>query len=57
MLELRPYQKEAIEATYNYWKNEGGINPVVVAPIAGKSLLIAQICKDACEFDNHLRRY
>lgn len=56
MLELRPYQKEAIQSTYDFWSNKTGINPVVVAPTgSGKSLLIAQICKDACEYDNHTR--
>ena len=56
MLELRPYQKEAIQSTYDFWSNKIGINPVVVAPTgSGKSLLIAQICKDACEYDSHTR--
>lgn len=56
MLELRPYQKEAIQATYDFWLSEKGINPVIVAPTgAGKSLLIAQICKDVVESDDYSR--
>lgn len=56
MLELRPYQKEAIQATYDYWNNNVGINPVIVAPTgAGKSLLIAQICEDVVKSDNYSR--
>jgi hypothetical protein len=28
---LRPYQREAIDATYQYWEDEGG-NPLAVLP-------------------------
>jgi len=56
MLELRPYQKEAIQATYDYWRNNIGINPVIVAPTgSGKSLLIAQICEDVVKSDDYSR--
>lgn len=56
MLELRPYQKEAIQATYDYWSNNIGINPVIVAPTgAGKSLLIAKICEDVVKSDDYSR--
>lgn len=42
MLELRPYQKEALEALENA-VSEGGGNPCVVLPTgAGKSLVIAE---------------
>lgn len=34
---LRPYQREALDATYDYWREEGG-NPLVVLPTGtGKS--------------------
>lgn len=56
MLELRPYQKEAIQATYKYWEEKKGVNPVIVAPTgAGKSLLIAQICEDVVKSDDYSR--
>ena len=28
---LRPYQREAIDSTFAYWKDEGG-NPLIVLP-------------------------
>ncbi len=47
MLELRPYQKEAVEATYRYLREKEG-NPCVEIPTAGgKSLCIARIAADA----------
>ena len=56
MLELRPYQKEAIQATYDYWNNNVGINPVIVCPTGGgKSLLIAKICEDVVKSDDYSR--
>ena len=56
MLELREYQKQAIQSIYDFWSNKKGINPVVVAPTgAGKSLIIAKLCEDVCTFDNYSR--
>ena len=47
MLELRPYQLEAVEAIYRHLR-ERDDNPCVVLPTAaGKSLVMAQVCKDA----------
>lgn len=44
---LRPYQESAITATYDYLKTQSG-NPLIVLPTgAGKSPVLAQICKDA----------
>lgn len=49
MLELRPYQREAIDAIHKYWSDNGG-NPLVVIPTGGgKSLVIAQFCKEILE--------
>ena len=46
MLELRPYQRESVDALYAYWSAGGG-NPLVVLPTgAGKSLVIATIVKE-----------
>ena len=43
MLELRPYQLEAVEAIYRYLR-ERDDNPCVVLPTAaGKSLVMAQV--------------
>lgn len=50
MLELRPYQMEAIDSIFNYWKNAEGKNPLIVAPTAsGKSIIIAEFCKRTCK--------
>ena len=47
MYELRPYQKEAVEAVWKYLR-EKDTNPCVVASVgSGKSLMIAQVAKDA----------
>ena len=46
-MQLRDYQQEAIDACYNYLRSNKD-NPCIVAPTgAGKSLIIASICKDA----------
>ncbi len=46
-MDLRPYQREAVEAVYRHLR-ERDDNPCVVCPTgAGKSLIIAQICSDA----------
>ena len=51
MLKLRDYQQEAIDRTYKYWSSGEGENPLIVAPTgAGKSLIIGQLIRDACEF-------
>src|SRR4051812_7205382 len=48
-LQLRPYQREAIDAVYSYFREKGG-NPLVVIPTGGgKSLIIAQFIKEALE--------
>lgn len=47
MLELRPYQQQAVNAVYDYLRNRDG-NPCVVIPTAGgKTPVMATICHDA----------
>jgi DNA repair protein RadD len=47
MLELRPYQLEAVEAVYRHLR-ERDDNPCVVIPTGGgKTPVMAQVCKDA----------
>lgn len=51
MLELRPYQRAAIDGLYDYWATKKGDNPLIVAPTgSGKSLIIAHMVKDAMSF-------
>lgn len=47
MIQLRPYQAEAVRSVYQYLENHDD-NPCVVTPTAsGKSIMIAQIATDA----------
>jgi DNA repair protein RadD len=51
MLDLRPYQRAAIDGLYDYWATKKGDNPLIVAPTgSGKSLIIAHLIKDAMSF-------
>jgi len=51
MIQLRDYQTAAIDGLYSYWADKRGDNPLIVAPTgAGKSLIIASLVKDACEY-------
>jgi len=51
MLDLRPYQRAAIDGLYEYWATKKGDNPLIVAPTgSGKSLIIAHLVKDAMSF-------
>ena len=46
MYEPRYYQSESVEAAWDYLRNHQG-NPAIVLPTgAGKSIVIAQMCKD-----------
>ena len=46
MKTLRPYQREAIDALYQYWQSPDAGNGVIVLPTgSGKSLLIAALIK------------
>ncbi|MBZ9659808.1 DEAD/DEAH box helicase [Mesorhizobium sp. ESP-6-4] len=46
MLELRPYQRESIDALYAYWANGGGNGLIVLPTGAGKALVIAKIIEE-----------
>ena len=47
MYDLRPYQRDAVNAVYEHLRDKD-TNPCVVIPTAGgKSLCIAQVAKDA----------
>jgi len=47
MIELRPYQRAAVDAVYKYLRERDG-NPCVVLPTAaGKTPVLAEICRDA----------
>ena len=46
-MELRYYQREAIEALYDYFGKNPDRNPCIVLPTgSGKTILIVQICRD-----------
>ena len=52
MLELRPYQKDAVDAVYRYLREKDG-NPCIEIPTAGgKSCCIARIATDAVNLWN-----
>lgn len=52
MMELRPYQREAVEAVYRHLR-ERDDNPCVVLPTAaGKTPTLATICRDAVNLWN-----
>ena len=47
MLELRPYQREAIDSLYKYFNSANG-NPLVVMPTGtGKSVVLAEFLREA----------
>lgn len=46
MLELRPYQRDAIDALYAYWANGGGNGLIVLPTGSGKALVIAKIIEE-----------
>jgi DNA repair protein RadD len=51
-MELRPYQREAIDAVYRYLR-EHNDNPCVVIPTAGgKTPIMASICRDSVQLWN-----
>lgn len=44
-MQLRPYQREAIDAVISYWQ-KGGLNPIVeVATGGGKSLILGELAR------------
>ena len=55
MLSLRTYQRDACDATWRYLCQEKGSAPVVVLPTgAGKSLVIAELCRQALEWQGRV---
>lgn len=49
MTELRYYQREAVDAVFDYWEQGGG-NPIVdLATGTGKSICIATLVRELCE--------
>lgn len=49
-VELRHYQRAAIDSLYEYWSREKG-NPLIEAPCgAGKSIIIAQFIREAMAY-------
>jgi DNA repair protein RadD len=49
MLKLRPYQRQAVDQLYAYWQDKAG-SPLLVLPTgAGKSLVLATVCKELIE--------
>lgn len=45
MLQLRPYQKEAVDAVFDYWADEPGSPLIDLATGLGKSLVTAELIK------------
>lgn len=49
MLQLRDYQRAAVDALYDYWRKQPG-SPLIVLPTGGgKSLVLGTICKELIE--------
>lgn len=47
MLELRPYQRQAIDSLYDYWRTPTNGNGLIVLPTgAGKALVIAKLIEE-----------
>lgn len=54
-MKLRWYQSKAVERTFAYFAKQGG-NPLIVLPTGtGKSLVIAEFCREVCEMDRRAR--
>lgn len=48
-MELRSYQKKAVQSTWEYLCTNEGAGIIVIPPGGGKSLILAQFCKEAIE--------
>lgn len=46
MLELRYYQRQSLDALYDYWRNDGGNGLIVLPTGAGKALVIAKLIEE-----------
>ncbi len=45
-MELRPYQRESIDALYEHWQSGGGNGLIVIPTGGGKSLIIATLLRE-----------
>lgn len=53
MLELRPYQQDALDAAYDYYRLGGKGNILIdIATGGGKSIVIAKLIQDICQLPN-----
>lgn len=53
MIELRPYQREAIDSCLSYWERGGG-NPLIdLATGTGKSVVLGQLVREIAEPNEH----
>lgn len=51
VVELRPYQRAAVDALYDCWEEGKGDHPLIVAPTgSGKSVILAALCSEAVEW-------
>lgn len=49
---LRDYQQEAVDGLFAYWTDGKGRDPIIIAPTgSGKSLMIAELCRRAMQWD------
>lgn len=56
MLELRPYQRAAIDSLYEFWGNYPQGNPLIVLPTgSGKSAVIAKACEEFISAESSTR--
>src|SRR5262249_61851719 len=55
MVELRPYQNDALAALEAHWHNGGGAALIDMATATGKSLVIAETLRRAIARDPNLR--
>lgn len=50
-VELRPYQRAAVDALYECWTEGKGDHPLIVAPTgSGKSVILGALCSEAVEW-------
>jgi len=48
-MELRPYQRDSIDALYDHWEGGGGNGLIVIPTGGGKSLIIATLLREVME--------
>lgn len=55
-MELRPYQREALDKTYEYWMRNRGAHPLLVLPTgSGKSYVQASLMQEVISWDPSAR--